>query len=467
LSKFYIVLFGNNPSKIYRSEAKMKRLASVLAIILIFLLSCSAYAQNNTLPYLRSIVLSDSGLYAAVGDAGLIITSEDGVVWNKAVSASSENINGVVWAMGKFIAAGNKGTLITSANGRDWTKADISAKEIDLNSVASSGNEIVAAGDSGTVLVSKDGVLWAQRRMATKEKIYRVRWINDRYFAVGEPMLILTSKDGITWDEVKAEPSSAVLLTDIVWDGKKYVAVGEQCNMWISEDGRKWIRNEAVLNKEEIDNTQNIYSITWTGSKFVAVGDRGKVLSSADGSDWKREDSATNKDLKDIVYSDGKYVVTGEKGVILTSGDGVKWNNHYSISAQSNNITLKQGQKKSLEIMLNYPYGESEDVTAETSFEVLDGFDVLTVEKNGEMNAIGVGKALVKATYDTKSIEISVSVEKDADLQSPADDPNQGRDNGQSESGMSLSNILLLAGSGIIVAALILGAILLIKKKKV
>jgi len=431
----------------------MKRLASVLTIFLVIIFSSWVFAQNNTLSYLRGIAHSDSGLYSAVGDAGLIITSEDGVSWSKVALPVAERVNGVVWAMEKFVAVGDKGTILTSADGKEWTKVDISGKEMDFNSVASSGNEFIAVGDEGTILVSKDGTLWEQRRMATKEKIYRVRWIKDRYFAVGEPMLILTSMDGITWDEVKADPASAMLFTDIAWNGDKYIIVGDQSNIWVSENGQEWKQNEAIPIKEEM-YPQCICSVAWTGNKFVAVGDGGRVLTSSDGADWKEEDYSTNKDLLDIVYSNGKFVAVGEKGIILTSGDGVKWDNHYSISVQSNNITLKLGQQKKLSIMLNYPYGETEDITDETLFEVVEGLDVISVEKNGEVKAIGVGKAIVKATYDTESIEISVNVEKDSGMQSENDGQDGEKENSKEKVVKEFLNVFLAVATILIVMAM-------------
>jgi len=439
---------------------QMKRLASILTVFAIIFLLCRVYAQNSSLSNLRSIARSDSGIYAAVGDAGLIITSTDGSNWSKVMSYTSENLNGITWAMEKFIAVGDKGTVLTSSNGKDWAKANISGKEVDLYSVAGSDKEIIVAGDEGTVFVSKDGVLWEQRRLATKEKIYRVRWINDRYFAVGYPMLILTSEDGITWEEAKAELSSNITFNDITWNGDKYAVVGDRLNIWLSKDGKVWSQNEAILDKEGMDSTRNIYSVLYTGDKFVTAGDGGDVLSSTDSSDWQREDSNTGRNLKDIIYSEGKFTAVGEKGIIITSDDGIKWTNHDIISVSADNRNLKPGQQKQLIILLYAPYGDSEDITGEALFEVVEGTDVVSVGENGEIKALGVGRASVKATYDAKWIEVSVSVEEDTSAKSGLNEGGNGRED---ENSSKQLNILIAAGAVIAVVAL---SLILMKLKR-
>ncbi|NLL05155.1 MAG: hypothetical protein GX270_05060 [Clostridiaceae bacterium] len=432
----------------------MKRLIAIFIIFTMVILGGLVFAQNDTSQHIRSIARSDFGLYAAVGDGGLIITSEDATSWKKVSMEASGNLNGVIWAMGRFVAVGDEGIILTSLDGKDWAKTGSIKGTIDLFSVASSGKEIIATGNDGTVLISKDGVSWEQRRMATAERINRVRWINDRYIAVGGAMLILTSTDGVTWDEVKAEPSSTIMFTDVAWDGDKYVVVGDHLSIWVSKDGKAWTQDESILKKDEMDYTLCIYSIVWTGDKFVAVGQKGIILYSNDGSDWYREAEVTRKVLKDIIYSNNKFVVIGDRGSILTSEDGSKWVNHNSISAQSNEINLKVDEQKLLNIILNHPYGESEDITKETLFEVIDGKDLLSVDRDGTMKANGVGHAIVKATYDYETIEVSVRVESSTTVQSENND-NRDEGNNKANNSTKLSDVLLTLGGVFAVITLI------------
>ncbi|WP_010247818.1 WD40/YVTN/BNR-like repeat-containing protein [Acetivibrio cellulolyticus] len=443
----------------------MKRVACALVMVVLLLVSVIVFAQNNLEPALQSIARSDSGLYAAVGDAGFIITSDNGVSWTKRSAPAGEKLNRIVWGMGKFVAVGDKGTILTSTDGVGWTKANIDEK-INIYGAASSGREFVVAGHDGTILVSKDGDMWNRRRMATAESIYRVRWVNGRYIAVGGGMLILTSTDGITWDEVKSEPASTTMFTDVAWDGDKYIVVGDHLSIWLSRDGITWTQDEnaeSVLKKEGMDISECIYSVVWTGNKFLVAGHGGNILSSLDAYSWHKEANATGKTLKDVIYSKDKFIAIGDEGTILNSEDGVSWNNLNNISAESNEVNLKAGEQKQLKIILSHPYGVSTDVTDATLFEVSGGDDILTVEKNGTMKAVSEGQALVKTTYDYKSIEVLVNIEP---ANTEAGKKPQSTDNqaNRQANGVRLSNVLLISGAMIAVVALI--TIALYNKRK-
>ncbi|GEM_PF-545177 len=436
----------------------MKKLASVLIILILLISVVVVFAQTDTVSGIQGIARSDSGLYAAVGYDGFIITSDDGVTWNKRTAPVKEKLNGIVWAMGKFVAVGDKGTILTSNDGIDWTKAEIDG-EVDIYGAASSGKEFIAAGYDGTILVSKDGEKWVQRRMATAEGIYRVRWVNDRYIAVGGGMLILTSEDGITWDTIKSQPSSTTMFTDVAWNGEKYVVVGDHLSIWLSDDGITFTQDEKVeplLIQEGMDISECIYSVVWTGNKFFAAGHGGNILSSPDGHSWSNVTKVTRRILKDTIYSQDKFVVVGDEGTILNSEDGVNWTKLGNISAEPDKMSLKAGESKPLKITLGYPFGDVIDATGTALYEVIGGDDILTVENDGTMKAVSEGQALVRATYDFKSVEILVDIEPEDNALADKEPQVPGEvDNKKDNSSINLSYIFLVAGVIIAVSALV------------
>ncbi len=435
----------------------MKKLAAVLIVLVLLISGIVVFAQTNQVPDLQGIARSDSGLYVAVGYDGFIITSGDGIVWNKRTAPVKEKLNGIVWAMGKFIAVGDNGTILNSNDGIAWTKVEIDGG-VDIYGVASSGNEFIAAGYDGTILVSKDGEKWVQRRMATAEGIYRVRWVNGRYIAVGGGMLILTSADGITWDNIKAEPSSTTMFTDVGWNGEKYVVVGDHLSIWSSLDGTTFTQDEkveSILIQEGMDISECIYTVVWTGTKFFAAGHGGNILSSPDGHDWKREAKVTRRVLKDSIYSQDKFVIVGDEGIILNSEDGVKWSKLGNISAEVDKISLKAGESRPLKITQSYPFGDFVDVTGTALYEVVGGDDILTVEKDGTMKAVSEGQALVRVTCDFKSIEILVDIEPKDNVTGEEPENSGEPDNKKENDSINLLYIFLVAGAIIFVSALV------------
>lgn len=441
----------------------MKKFAAVFILLVLLISVVVVFALNDTVSGIQAIAVSDSGLYAAVGYDGFIITSGDGVTWNKRTAPVKEKLNGIAWAMGKFVAVGDKGTILTSVDGMTWTKAEIES-EVDIYGVASSGKEFVAAGNDGTVLVSKDGEKWAQMRMATAENIYRVRWVNDRYIAVGGGMLILASEDGITWDTLKSQPSSTTMFTDVVWNGEKYVVVGDHLSIWLSDDGITFTQDDKVepaLIQEGMDISECIYSVVWIGNKFFAAGHGGNILSSSDGNSWSSVNKVTRRVLMDITYSQDKFVIVGEEGTILNSKDGVDWTKLGSISAEADKISLKAGESKPLKITQSYPFGETVDVTDKALYEVIKGEDILTVENDGTMKAVSKGQATVRVSYDLKSTEVVVDIEpkgntagegtENTEKPGNKEEPDSKNEN----DGINLLYVFLVAGAIILFSALV------------
>lgn len=127
-----------------------------------------------------------SQLWVAVGDHGLIITSQDRKQWTKRSSGISENLHDICWVpdIGLLIAVGEQGAIITSVDGYNWRK-EVASTSQNLRSITYlktlSDLKIVVAGDSdqltgqdGIILTSEDGVNWTERESAVYYNLYGV-----------------------------------------------------------------------------------------------------------------------------------------------------------------------------------------------------------------------------------------------------------------------------------------------------
>jgi len=111
--------------------------------------------------------------FIAVGDAGAILVSTNGVNWTAGNSGQSA-LNGVANASGLFVAVGELGTILTSPDGTNWTQRT-SGTTNSLLAVTYGGGEFVAVGGCdrcdpttrGTILTSPDGVTWTPRTAGT------------------------------------------------------------------------------------------------------------------------------------------------------------------------------------------------------------------------------------------------------------------------------------------------------------
>jgi hypothetical protein len=90
-------------------------------------------------------VIHAAGMYVAVGDRGVIVTSSDGVEWDLRWSHGHNGLYGLTYGNGLFVAVGRDGLIVTSPDGITWTERACfgSGK---LQDVAWGGGRFVAVG---------------------------------------------------------------------------------------------------------------------------------------------------------------------------------------------------------------------------------------------------------------------------------------------------------------------------------
>jgi hypothetical protein len=275
---------------------------------------------SGTLAGLRRIVWNGTQ-YVAVGLAGTIVTSTDGITWTPRTSTTSSDLLGIAWSGMQFIAVGANGTILTSPDGVAWT-AQISGVSNSLRSVLWAGTQFVAAGSSvnissdAPILTSPDGVIWTLRASGLLGwDLWNIAWSGARLCVVGgaqfQPAsnIVLTSQDGASWAQQTVVIPSSQALFDAIWADSKFVAVGLPGYVATSSDGLTW---QPVSSS----NLGLLYAITWTGSNFASAG--WDIDTSPDGINWTRT-VPTTANVWGIVWGIDKYVAVGDGGLIMTS----------------------------------------------------------------------------------------------------------------------------------------------------
>ena len=184
-----------------------------------------------------------AGTFFAVGDAGTILSSTDGITWTSHTSGTPNNLNGVTHGS-IYVAVGDSGTILTSVDGNTWA-AKTSVTSNSLRQVTSYGSIIVAVGDSGTIVTSIDnGTNWVLTTLP------------------GSPPtmgLISVVADSLYLANSTIDPLLSFIST------ARFVAVDSGGNTYTSMNGRTWFSANST-------NISNPKALVSSGFGYVAAG---------------------------------------------------------------------------------------------------------------------------------------------------------------------------------------------------
>jgi hypothetical protein len=320
--------------------------------------------------------------------------------WYVQSTPVTSELCGVFYGNGMFVAVGQKGMILTSTDGMNWTIQQSPTAD-DLEAVCFGNNIFVAVGATGTIITSSDGVNWFKRSSGTGETLWAVIWDattpqqntgTGEFVAVGNDGTVATSTGGASWTSVTRDLGSGYALwgvaaapdsgglavvggSDLIWeDGyqgwrstnsgtrnylygvteglyqeyirgsplvsdDRYVAVGQAGTVLVADYNFEYIyskwggwTSEYVASENDLYGvrcltyTTNYYSVGLPGESsylvgnYVAVGDQGAIVTSADsGVTWIVRNSPTSAALIDVTYGNGIYVAVGAGGTIVAT----------------------------------------------------------------------------------------------------------------------------------------------------
>src|SRR5450759_4327117 len=86
-----------------------------------------------------------------------------GPLWTVGTGAPNNSFYAVTYSNGLYVAVGESGLLITSPDGHSWTapsSGNYLGTPNSLNAIAYGNGEFVAVGDHGWTVTSPDGIHW-------------------------------------------------------------------------------------------------------------------------------------------------------------------------------------------------------------------------------------------------------------------------------------------------------------------
>jgi hypothetical protein len=267
-------------------------------------------------------------VFVAVGESGAVYSSTDNQqTWTSRslpTAVAGRQLNDLVFGRGRFIAVGEAGTIVYSADGVTWTSATInsanSLSNIALNAVAfNNASDFVAVGQGGTVLTSSDGITWTAQANSIPEDL-----------------------NAITYSAATSVTHPVALSTKAFWlaagaDGAVYTSVNAGAT-WVSANpnlGSDSWRGVSVLVKTRstldcgIDKISLAQTPVVTRYAIALVGENGKVATATPttgGSStlaptlaWTQPTLATTARFNRVISPAGQFLAVGNGGLIYTA----------------------------------------------------------------------------------------------------------------------------------------------------
>ncbi|WOO43334.1 hypothetical protein [Rubellicoccus peritrichatus] len=316
-------------------------------------------------------MLFAGGRFVAVGDGGLLLTSEDGQVWAEVDSGTTNNLNAVSYGSNTYIVVGENVILRSNDGAENWT-TNINWL-VDFQDVEFSDGRFVTVGLGGTGLVSSNlGLNWSILGLDIQDADMFGLTVGGGYWiAVGGPYVnpqtgnigvisesasmsaITISKDGINWTR-RLSPlivSGGVnyydnILRDVQYGNGIFLAAGDNLILKTTPAELDMAEPIDTIEFDPIsgDVTLLILGSRWTtevvgfsswqsiaygepsGSPtFVLVNDVGGAFTTESGDDYVVSFPGISEGFTGVAFGDGEFIASAQNGRILSSPDGDRW----------------------------------------------------------------------------------------------------------------------------------------------
>lgn len=318
-----------------------------------------AYSTSNTAitgtgtagsnQFNKIIWVSSLSLFVAVGAAGTIYTTPDGVTWTQRTSNVTGALYDVIWNGTIMVAVGGSGCVTTSPDGVTWTKRNTNHTTGSYQSIAWSGTRFVIVNQTQNwagYVHSTDGITWYNTSEPTggtsnpfTTKACNVIYGNNKFVAVGN-QIVTYSADGISWYVANDMIQSAVTTVAKSYKfGNTYYIISN-AGLHHSSNGNVWATTSRALMGSHVN------ALAYNGSNTVVAVtgntgyQAGSIWSSTDYTTFTKstdvdtmfDSVSTPGGITDVAYANGNFIairdfIPGQNSLknILVSANGVTW----------------------------------------------------------------------------------------------------------------------------------------------
>jgi photosystem II stability/assembly factor-like uncharacterized protein len=297
-------------------------------------------------------IASNNRTIVAVGDAGTILSSRDGVTWARQESGVTEALFGVAYnantSSPAFVAVGDAGRILLSADGVSWTPIAIPGLTVRLNRVSAYGGRLLIAGEAGTIVTSIDHQRWTQPASDTTASLRAIGYVSSStIMAVGaNGTVLLARSDAEDWRRVDANTSAD--LEAVAWPYVLGVPSSPSVDAVIVGDRGEYLvatstpTTASGFTRYGTPTTQRLRAITPGRTALVSAGAGGTLLfkdaKAMQSAEWTVLNSGTAANLTDVAFhwtnESSSFFITGENETILQIEEKHRaWLNNLAIRA--------------------------------------------------------------------------------------------------------------------------------------
>lgn len=260
----------------------------------------------------------------AVGGGKIVVhggeylaVSDDGLVWLQVPQPSTDGVAAITFGGGVFVALGFAGSIATSDDGVDWVLRREADGWENFHEACHGAPGFVALSGSA-VFFSSSGEFWEKVYTPPAGSPKHCVFAEGRFLGVDSDAWLHFSPDGRTWQLTGQRlPFPA---TRLLHDGGQYLAVmSDSAGVYVSPDGDQWTRQDSPTSIA-------VWDALFAGGRLVMVGRAGGIVSGPSVGQLETVSAGINDRLVGIAAGPpGAVVVSADRYLVAFSPDGFSW----------------------------------------------------------------------------------------------------------------------------------------------
>ena len=289
------------------------------------------------------------GKYVVVGTGGKIMSSKDGMLWDKETSPVNTDLLSVCYCEQKkiIVAVGANGRIITSTDAEHWTIRNTNITS-QLNAIIydPTREKFFVAGNNNKVLTSQDAENWTTQTVGTETRHFLSIATSNNMILLITSQVIFKSTDGNTFTQTTNIPAitGKAVIYHKVLGVFAIIGTGNGTGLVITKDGETI---DTTVLVDETSSGNNMFYSEELNLVFV-VANYGNIFKSSELYNWSSIRHTVNKNLYGASFSNIKNLIfCGEDNSIVDITGDKEENVIQNISSTSDfGFRLNQGENE-------------------------------------------------------------------------------------------------------------------------